>query len=285
MTTAAKPKKTETWYVVAVEPGMDRRAAKEIRRNKKIKGLGSRIGRVYCPIQTVKRLLPKAGEIMDSGTGPFFDHQTARQNGNYAAWKLVGRESEAMFTHAPAGVRVSVFPTKGKEANKEANTFMWVVRKETSQADRVVTSSQLKFPGYIIVKCKYDEGVHHLISSSKGVIGFLPMMPLLPRKPTKAQLEARDAWKPVALPSEAAAELLIQQQAENAKRKVESKKPVLSFGVGSEVIVTSGAFENLVGDVVRIGGEDKSPTVTVNLPLFGILTEVTLPHFEVRPNK
>lgn len=262
-------RRTRLYYVIAVEPGKDRRVRKEILRRRAIESMEDCIGRVICPIETKEVLLEQQG--VEIATGFDVDPNVAKQTALARAWQeyecsLPGDTSPDYDTipkYDPEGYRTRIFPKKATEKGKQGNGWTWVVKRMESSR-RMVTNRVLKYPGYVIIHMDYAEDTFHLITKIRHVWGFLPIPIPLSAKPTESELEARESWMPTALESEEAAELLIQQANEN--KKVKGTKG-LNFKVGDTVTIKDGAFLNMAGKVLAIAGTERDSDVTVQVRL------------------
>jgi len=258
-----RPKKPgiRSWYVLSVEPGMDSRARKAIRKQKKIDGLEKYIGRVYSPVHIEEVTIPAVGDEVCAG-GPCDDARTARREGNrHAWWSLNSSSFSGMnFDLCPEGYRVQVFPTKRGDWSA---SWQWRVIKLIPGSEKTVSRKVLKFPGYLIAHLKLTPDAFHLVTSAKGVLNILM---------------SND--RPTPLESEEAALLLVEQAAANlAARKKEKKKVELLYRVGDMVAVVDGTWKNQVGKVIQISGEDHDPEVTVEVTVLGNKLPVKIQHW------
>lgn len=257
-----RPKKPgiRSWYVLSVEPGMDSRARKAIRKQKKIDGLEKYIGRVYSPVHIEEVTIPATGQTIAEGVEQ--DAKDSRYAGNLTAWNHLGHDG--VFPHdrsiCPPGYRVQVFPTK--RGDWSAN-WQWRVIRLTPGSERTVSRKVLKFPGYLIAHLKLTPDAFHLVTSAKGVLNILM---------------SND--RPTPLESEEAALLLVEQAAANlAARKKEKKKVDLLYRVGDRVAVVDGTWKNQVGKVLQIAGEEHDPEVTVEVTVLGNKLPVKIQHW------
>ncbi len=102
-----------------------------------------------------------------------------------------------------------------------------------------------KFPCYVFLKMKYDNNLWYLITSTRGVTGFVGPQ-----------------GRPLPLTHE-----------EVARMGIENNNDItLDFNVGDEVQIISGVLESFIGKVISINEQAKK--VMVNVEMFGRSTDV-----------
>ena len=243
-----------------------------------IERLEDKIGRTVTPHVVEETILPLRGVVV--AEGECREPQEAKQEALQLAWHLSGEKTgESTPKYDPEGYRTTIHPSKGKEKGKVGNGWSWKVKK-MEEDKRVVTAKKLKYPGYIIINMVFDESTFHVIRKLRGVWGFLPLPVTTGWKPTLAETKALQEWQPTALDSEVAAELLIQQAAEN-KKAVANKTLTLKFKVGDQVKINDGAWADVDAVVRAIGGPDRDPAVTVDVSFMGRVIPVTVKHHQV----
>ncbi|WP_432404533.1 transcription termination/antitermination protein NusG [Wukongibacter sp. M2B1] len=107
------------------------------------------------------------------------------------------------------------------------------------------------FPGYVIVKMIMNDESWYVVRNTRGVTGFVG-----------------PASKPVPLTDE-----------EVQWMGIEDKLPSINVEVGETVKVTSGPFENFIGEVKGINNERQ--TLKVSISMFGRETPVELEFTQV----
>ncbi len=102
-----------------------------------------------------------------------------------------------------------------------------------------------KFPCYVFLKMKYDNNLWYLITSTRGVTGFVgPQgrpLPLTPEEVARMGIDVPD-------------------------------KIDVDFKVGDEVQIITGVLESFIGKVVALN--EQAQKVMVNVEMFGRATDV-----------
>ncbi len=102
-----------------------------------------------------------------------------------------------------------------------------------------------KFPCYVFLKMKYDNNLWYLITSTRGVTGFVGPQ-----------------GRPLPLTPEEVARMGIDNKA----------KIDVDFNVGDEVQIVSGVLESFIGKVISLN--EQAQKVMVNVEMFGRKTDV-----------
>ncbi len=102
-----------------------------------------------------------------------------------------------------------------------------------------------KFPCYVFLKMKYDNNLWYLITSTRGVTGFVGPQ-----------------GRPLPLTAEEVARMGIDN-----KEKID-----VDFNVGDEVQIVSGVLESFIGKVIALN--EQAQKVMVNVEMFGRSTDV-----------
>ncbi len=102
-----------------------------------------------------------------------------------------------------------------------------------------------KFPCYVFLKMKYDNNLWYLITSTRGVTGFVgPQGRPLPLTPEEV-----------------------------ARMGIDNKEKIdVDFNVGDEVQIISGVLESFIGKVISLN--EQAQKVMVNVEMFGRSTDV-----------
>ncbi len=102
-----------------------------------------------------------------------------------------------------------------------------------------------KFPCYVFLKMKYDNNLWYLITSTRGVTGFVgPQGRPLPLTPEEV-----------------------------ARMGIDNKEKIdVDFCVGDEVQIISGVLESFIGKVISLN--EQAQKVMVNVEMFGRSTDV-----------
>ncbi len=102
-----------------------------------------------------------------------------------------------------------------------------------------------KFPCYVFLKMKYDNNLWYLITSTRGVTGFVgPQGRPLPLTPEEV-----------------------------ARMGIDNKEKIdVDFNVGDEVQIISGVLESFIGKVIALN--EQAQKVMVNVEMFGRSTDV-----------
>ncbi len=102
-----------------------------------------------------------------------------------------------------------------------------------------------KFPCYVFLKMKYDNNLWYLITSTRGVTGFVGPQ-----------------GRPLPLTPEEVARMGIDM----------AEKIDVDFKVGDEVQIVSGVLESFIGKVIALN--EQAQKVMVNVEMFGRSTDV-----------
>jgi transcription termination/antitermination protein NusG len=126
---------------------------------------------------------------------------------------------------------------------------------------RKVVVQKKMFPGYLLIRCRRGNDVHHMIRNTPGVTGF-----------------AGPGGKPSPLRrSEVEAFLTVPEEgAEEVQRKT---KPRMLYEINETVRIKEGPFADFQGEVVEINEEQLKVKVLVNI--FGRETPVELDFAQV----
>ena len=305
----APPKPDKLFYVLQVEPGRESRVRADLLRRAKVKALDHLVGRVFSPTGfgevTVQPKRPTLAE------GTHTEWKAAREEATLQANKL--------DPDGTLGLKVSVF----LEYERAKPLIRWKVRGQPVGEPTVKTLRVKKYPGYMICQLAWSDALFSLVSGLKDSFGLL-LQPVVrglrvdvsvtklsgwvykvksPESgevldrgknfPTREQARAAGrqradelgAFRPTALETEEAAELLISQRAVNqiGRDKTEMTRAVLQYREGSPVTVTDGAFKGLDGVVVEIDRADPAdPRVRVEVVIIGVRTPILVKWFEVK---
>ncbi len=112
-------------------------------------------------------------------------------------------------------------------------------------------------PGYVLVKCEMSPAVHHMITTTNRVTGFLGSKD----KPTPMR--------------DSEIERIVGQVADSAERP----RPQISFQIGEMVRVTDGPFESFSGQVEDV--DEAHSRLKVSVSIFGRATPVELEYAQV----
>lgn len=262
--TTTPNKQGRMWYVITVDPKLERRVKKDIKRKKLINEVKG-IGRCYSPLTLAEVPVYNPGEIVAEGKAVALTAGEAADKGRAAAYDLEGLVYEGQ-KREPDGYRVRVFPSKAKEKGKVSNTWDFVVRTEpSSEPHKTVMRQVRKFPGYVVCGLKLTNEVFHLIKETRGVFGFL---------------DSND--NPTALRDKESAELLIEMRENGQKIKEHREKMKMRLNVGDRVEVLEGFCRGLEGKVLPYKDEGDDPTVKVEVGLMGRPVPVDIPHSQLR---
>ncbi len=110
-----------------------------------------------------------------------------------------------------------------------------------------------KFPCYVFLKMKYDNNLWYLITSTRGVTGFVGPQ-----------------GRPLPLTPEEVARMGIDHPA----------KIDVDFNVGDEVQIVSGVLESFIGKVISLN--EQAQKVMVNVEMFGRSTDVEVAYNQAK---
>jgi transcriptional antiterminator NusG len=119
------------------------------------------------------------------------------------------------------------------------------------------TSQRKIFPGYMLVKMELNDETWHIVRETPKVTGF-----------------AGEGTKPIPIPDDEVAEVIVQMKEGGAKAK-----PKVSLTVGDNVRVIDGPFVNFVGTVEEVKPDKRKVKVLVSI--FGRSTPVELDFIQV----
>ena len=130
---------------------------------------------------------------------------------------------------------------------------------EFRNGQRVVVQKKM-FPGYLLIRCRRNDDVHHMIRTTPGVTGFAGPG----GKPSPLRRKEVDNF------------LAIKKDGEETQRKI---KPRLLYELNESVRIKEGPFADFQGQIVEINEEQLKVKVLVNI--FGRETPVELDFAQV----
>ena len=130
---------------------------------------------------------------------------------------------------------------------------------EFRNGQRVVVQKKM-FPGYLLIRCRRNDDVHHMIRNTPGVTGFAGPG----GKPSPLRRKEVDNF------------LAIKKDGEDPQRKI---KPRLLYELNESVRIKEGPFADFQGQIVEINEEQLKVKVLVNI--FGRETPVELDFAQV----
>ena len=116
------------------------------------------------------------------------------------------------------------------------------------------------FPGYLLIRCRRNDDVHHMIRNTPGVTGFAGPG----GKPSPLRRKEVDNF------------LAIKKDGDEPQRKI---KPRLIYELNESVRIKEGPFADFQGEIVEINEEQLKVKVLVNI--FGRETPVELDFAQV----
>ncbi len=132
--------------------------------------------------------------------------------------------------------------------NLQENIFEIQIPTEETLEEKANGKKKLverkKFPCYVFLKMKYNNNLWYLITSTRGVTGFVGPQ-----------------GRPLPLTDE-----------EVARMGIENGKIDVDFNVGDEVQIVSGVLESFIGKVISLN--EATQKVMVNVEMFGRSTDV-----------
>ena len=130
---------------------------------------------------------------------------------------------------------------------------------EFRNGQRVVVQKKM-FPGYLLIRCRRNDDVHHMIRNTPGVTGFAGPG----GKPSPLRRKEVDNF------------LAIKKDGDEPQRKI---KPRLLYELNESVRIKAGPFADFQGEIVEINEEQLKVKVLVNI--FGRETPVELDFAQV----
>ena len=130
---------------------------------------------------------------------------------------------------------------------------------EFRNGQRVVVQKKM-FPGYLLIRCRRNDDVHHMIRNTPGVTGFSGPG----GKPSPLRRKEVDNF------------LAIKKDGDEPQRKI---KPRLLYELNESVRIKEGPFADFQGEIVEINEEQLKVKVLVNI--FGRETPVELDFAQV----
>ncbi len=130
---------------------------------------------------------------------------------------------------------------------------------EFKNGQRVVVQKKM-FPGYLLIRCRRNDDVHHMIRNTPGVTGFAGPG----GKPSPVRRKEVDNF------------LGIKKDGDEPQRKI---KPRLIYELNESVRIKEGPFADFQGEIVEINEEQLKVKVLVNI--FGRETPVELDFAQV----
>jgi len=130
---------------------------------------------------------------------------------------------------------------------------------EFRNGQRVVVQKKM-FPGYLLIRCRRNDDVHHMIRNTPGVTGFAGPG----GKPSPLRRKEVDNF------------LALKKDGDEPQRKI---KPRLLYELNEGVRIKEGPFADFQGQIVEINEEQLKVKVLVNI--FGRETPVELDFAQV----
>ena len=130
---------------------------------------------------------------------------------------------------------------------------------EFRNGQRVVVQKKM-FPGYLLIRCRRNDDVHHMIRNTPGVTGFAGPG----GKPSPLRRKEVDNF------------LAVKKDGDEPQRKI---KPRLLYELNESVRIKEGPFADFQGEIVEINEEQLKVKVLVNI--FGRETPVELDFAQV----
>ncbi|MCS5675794.1 MAG: transcription termination/antitermination protein NusG [Acidimicrobiales bacterium] len=130
---------------------------------------------------------------------------------------------------------------------------------EFRNGQRVVVQKKM-FPGYLLIRCRRNDDVHHMIRNTPGVTGFAGPG----GKPSPLRRKEVDNF------------LALKKDGDEPQRKI---KPRLLYELNESVRIKEGPFADFQGQIVEINEEQLKVKVLVNI--FGRETPVELDFSQV----
>ena len=130
---------------------------------------------------------------------------------------------------------------------------------EFRNGQRVVVQKKM-FPGYLLIRCRRNDDVHHMIRNTPGVTGFAGPG----GKPSPLRRKEVDNF------------LAIKKDGDEPQRKI---KPRLLYELNESVRIKEGPFADFQGEIVEINEEQLKVKMLVNI--FGRETPVELDFAQV----
>ena len=130
---------------------------------------------------------------------------------------------------------------------------------EFRNGQRVVVQKKM-FPGYLLIRCRRNDDVHHMIRNTPGVTGFAGPG----GKPSPMRRKEVDNF------------LAVKKDGDEPQRKI---KPRLLYELNESVRIKEGPFADFQGEIVEINEEQLKVKVLVNI--FGRETPVELDFAQV----
>ncbi|MCH2625084.1 MAG: transcription termination/antitermination protein NusG [Actinomycetota bacterium] len=130
---------------------------------------------------------------------------------------------------------------------------------EFRNGQRVVVQKKM-FPGYLLIRCRRNDDVHHMIRNTPGVTGFAGPG----GKPSPLRRKEVDNF------------LAVKKEGDEPQRKI---KPRLLYELNESVRIKEGPFADFQGQIVEINEEQLKIKVLVNI--FGRETPVELDFAQV----
>lgn len=157
----AKSKSNEMlWYVLACEPGRDVRCRKDLLR--KCKDFGCKdVGRVMIPRRFNDGMYAPAGKVLAEGSEK--SNMDAFRAGEREAQRLLDLERDSDAWRET--LKVTVF------MNEKTGRYDWRVRTKEAPVRKVVKVK--KYPGYILVQCRYNTVVADIVKRTRSSWGLL----------------------------------------------------------------------------------------------------------------
>ncbi len=130
---------------------------------------------------------------------------------------------------------------------------------EFRNGQRVVVQKKM-FPGYLLIRCRRNDDVHHMIRNTPGVTGFAGPG----GKPSPLRRKEVDNF------------LAVKKDGDEPQRKI---KPRLLYELNERVRIKEGPVADFQGEIVEINEEQVKVKVLVNI--FGRETPVELDFAQV----
>lgn len=209
---------------------------------------------------------PETGEILSGATGGQVLDEDALLEPQVDEVSAYDRPGKWFVVHTQSGYEKKVkqnLEARIQSFNMEEKIYEVAVPMEDVvefKNGRKVVVQKKMFPGYLLIRCRRGDDVHHMIRNTPGVTGF-----------------AGPGGKPSPLRRrEVEAFLQDKKEGEEPQRK---SKPRMLYELDENVRIKEGPFADFQGQIVEINEEQLKVKVLVNI--FGRETPVELDFAQV----
>jgi transcriptional antiterminator NusG len=211
---------------------------------------------------------PETGEILtaDNGDGVVLDEDALLEGDDEPEVSPYDRPGRWFVVHTQSGYEKKVkqnLEARIQSFNMEDKIYEVAVPMEDVvefKNGRKVVVQKKMFPGYLLIRCRRGDDVHHMIRNTPGVTGF-----------------AGPGGKPSPL-RRREVEAFLQTKAEGDEPQRKSK-PRMLYELDESVRIKEGPFADFQGQIVEINEEQLKVKVLVNI--FGRETPVELDFAQV----